>query len=112
MPQLTWFITGCSSGFGEALVLALVQRGDRVVATAREVDAIKHLEGPNVRISSLDVTAPQEQLNGIVQASVTAFGGIDVLMNNAGYIQGGPMEITMWVITFSHVYGLYLIRGR
>ena len=40
----TWFITGCSSGFGRRLALAAAQRGDRVIATARDVAAIAEVD--------------------------------------------------------------------
>ena len=55
MTQLTWLITGCSSGFGEALVLEAVKRGDRVIATARNIDKIAHLKGENVLTRTLSI---------------------------------------------------------
>jgi len=94
MPQLTWFITGCSSGFGEAFVSAISARGDRIIATARNLDDIAHLAGENVHTLELDVTSTQEELNAKISAAQDVFGGINVLINNAGYIQGGPMEQT------------------
>ena len=42
----TWLITGCSSGFGQRLALATARRGDRVVATARNVKAIEEMAEP------------------------------------------------------------------
>jgi NADP-dependent 3-hydroxy acid dehydrogenase YdfG len=92
MTQLTWFITGCSSGFGEALVLEAVKRGDRVIATARNIDKIAHLKGENVLTIALNVTASQNCINSCVTEAQNAFGGIDVLVNNVGYIQAGAME--------------------
>ena len=42
----TWFITGCSSGFGQRLAIAAAQRGDQVVATARNVKTIEEMAQP------------------------------------------------------------------
>lgn len=92
MSQLTWLITGCSSGFGEALTLELTKRGDRVVATARNLEAIQHLKSSNVHTLALDVTSSQEEIDKSISTAQGLFGDIDVLVNNAGYLQGGPME--------------------
>jgi len=92
MPQLTWLITGCSSGFGEALVSSLNSRGDRVIATARNLEDIEHLKSGNVHTIELDVTSPQSELDQAVSKAQAAFGSIDVLVNNAAYILGGPLE--------------------
>ncbi|PVH94150.1 NAD(P)-binding protein [Periconia macrospinosa] len=95
-PQKTYLITGTSSGFGLALVHALLARGERVVATARKLSSISHLEetNPNVRTLELDVTSSQEEIDRVVGEAVGCFGGgIDVLVNNAAYLQGGPLEI-------------------
>ena len=42
----TWLITGCSSGFGQRLALAAAERGDQVIATARNVEAIGEMAAP------------------------------------------------------------------
>jgi NAD(P)-dependent dehydrogenase (short-subunit alcohol dehydrogenase family) len=86
-----WFITGCSSGFGRALVDAALERGGRVVATARRTDSIADLEGDRVHLVPLDVTR-QEQIDAAVQAAFDRFGRIDVLVNNAGYSSVGAVE--------------------
>jgi NADP-dependent 3-hydroxy acid dehydrogenase YdfG len=41
----TWLITGCSSGFGEAIAEAALSRGDRVMLTARDVSSLEALAG-------------------------------------------------------------------
>lgn len=82
-----WFITGCSSGFGRALVERVLARGWRVVATARDAAAITGLAGgteDSVLTLPLDITR-HDQVEAAVQAAIARFGRIDVLVNNAGY---------------------------
>lgn len=82
-----WLITGCSSGFGRALVERVIARGWRVVATARDAAAITGLAGGtenSVLTLPLDVTR-HDQVEAAVQAAMARFGRIDVLVNNAGY---------------------------
>jgi NADP-dependent 3-hydroxy acid dehydrogenase YdfG len=86
-----WLITGCSSGFGRALVDAALARGDRVVATARRVESLADLAGDRVLAVALDVTR-QDQINAAVSAALDRFGRIDVLVNNAGYSTVGAVE--------------------
>lgn len=82
-----WFITGCSSGFGRELAKLVIARGCRVVVTARDkaqvADLVRGAENDTVALD-LDVTIAQ-QINAAVQAAEARFGGIDVLVNNAGY---------------------------
>ena len=79
-----WFITGCSTGFGLELAKQAIEQGFRTVMTAR--DPAK-LEGygstDNVLVLKLDVTQP-DQGAAAVKAAQARFGGIDVLVNNAG----------------------------
>ena len=83
----TWLITGCSTGLGRALAEAVLAHGDNVVATAREVTAMGDLSrtyGKKVLILSLDVT-DDAQIAAAAQQANEQFGGVDVLVNNAGY---------------------------
>jgi NAD(P)-dependent dehydrogenase (short-subunit alcohol dehydrogenase family) len=89
-----WFITGTSSGFGRALAAAALDRGDRVVATARDPGQLHNLAADDgVHVTALDVTDPEQRLNAVDQA-VQKFGRIDVLVNNAGRTQVGAVEET------------------
>ncbi|KAJ7472352.1 hypothetical protein B0H11DRAFT_1351998 [Mycena galericulata] len=82
---LVWLITGTSSGFGSCLVASVLARGDRVIATARSLDGIKHLESnPNVSLRQLDVTAGAEAIATIIAEAATIWGRLDVVVNNAG----------------------------
>ena len=83
----TWLITGCSTGLGRALAEALVSSGHTVVATARDVSSLAELvdRAPDrVLALRLDVTDPA-QVTEVVGSAASRFGGIDVLVNNAGY---------------------------
>ncbi len=83
----TWLITGCSSGFGRELVQAALANGHRVVATARNPDGVTDMvasAGPARALAlRLDVT-DGESVAAAVAAATAHFGGIDVLVNNAG----------------------------
>jgi len=79
-----WFITGCSSGFGLELAKQAIERGYRTVVTARELAKLPgHVASDPVLVLKLDVTQP-DQVAAAVKAAEARFGGIDVLVNNAG----------------------------
>lgn len=83
----TWLITGCSTGLGRALAQAVLAKGDNAVVTARNTDSLQDLaaEFPTTALAvSLDVT-DQSQVDAAVQQATERFGGVDVLVNNAGY---------------------------
>ncbi len=79
-----WFITGCSTGFGLALAKHAIDHGFRTVMTARDPASLDgYGTTDNVLVLKLDVTQP-DQVAAAVKAAQTRFGGIDVLVNNAG----------------------------
>lgn len=89
-----WFITGCSSGFGRALVEAALAQGYKVVATARKLEQIKDFEQqyPDTALAlALDVTQPN-QVQEAVNKALSKFETIDVLVNNAGFGMIGAIE--------------------
>ena len=93
MPQLTWLVTGCSSGFGEQFVHGILARGDRVIATGRKADQrLAHLKGTGAAILEIDVSAPEVEIQAKAQEALKIYGGIDVLINNAGYVDIGFVE--------------------
>ncbi|RBM23144.1 short-chain dehydrogenase/reductase [Prauserella sp. PE36] len=90
----TWFITGASRGFGLEIARQALDRGDNVVATARDPEPVKEaLPGYGARLlaAGLDVT-DEAQARAAVTAAVEAFGSIDVLVNNAGRGLLGAVE--------------------
>ena len=83
----TWLITGCSTGLGRALAEAVIEAGHNAVVTARDTAKVSDLADAapqRVLPAALDVTKP-EQVAAAVQQADERFGGIDVLVNNAGY---------------------------
>jgi NAD(P)-dependent dehydrogenase (short-subunit alcohol dehydrogenase family) len=89
-----WFITGSTSGLGREIAEAALERGDRVVATGRESEPLRELEGrfPDQAVAQrLDVTDAAEA-EGAIEAAIGRFGRIDVLVNNAGFGLFGPLE--------------------
>jgi NAD(P)-dependent dehydrogenase (short-subunit alcohol dehydrogenase family) len=91
-----WFITGASRGFGLEIAREALGRGDSVVATARNLQALAEaLPAGDERLLTveLDVHRP-EQIAAAVDAAVAAFGRIDALVNNAGRGLVGAVEET------------------
>jgi NAD(P)-dependent dehydrogenase (short-subunit alcohol dehydrogenase family) len=78
------FITGCSTGIGQELALQFIQKGWRVVATARRPETLEKLGKAGCLVFPLDVTDP-EQIKDAVDKAIQACGRIDLLINNAGY---------------------------
>jgi NAD(P)-dependent dehydrogenase (short-subunit alcohol dehydrogenase family) len=107
-----WFITGCSSGFGSVLAEAVLARGWRVAATARDPGTLAGLVAARedrALALALDVTDPDAIATALAE-TVGRFGRIDVLVNNAGYgyaasiEEGRPDEIRAMFET--NVFGL------
>jgi NADP-dependent 3-hydroxy acid dehydrogenase YdfG len=94
-------VTGASSGIGAATALALSKAGARVAAGARRVDRLADLAGraPGEVLSlELDVT-DEEAVRAAVATTVERFGGLDVVVNNAGLMLSGPIagaDTTEW----------------
>lgn len=94
MPAKVWFITGASRGFGHVWAEAALKRGDKVAATARNLESIAGLKekyGENVLTLELDVTIA-EQVNTAVAKAYAHFGRLDIVFNNAGYSLVGTIE--------------------
>jgi NADP-dependent 3-hydroxy acid dehydrogenase YdfG len=91
-----FLITGASRGFGKLWAEAFLKRGDKVAATARNLDHLKDLVkkyGDAVLPIKLDVNSRAESFEAVKQAK-DHFEKIDVLINNAGYGLFGAIEET------------------
>jgi NAD(P)-dependent dehydrogenase (short-subunit alcohol dehydrogenase family) len=92
-----WFITGASRGLGRAFAIAALETGDRVVATARNVEALADLQAAypdRTTVLSLDVR-DRLAVFATVQQAIAAQGRLDVVVNNAGFgLVGAVEEVT------------------
>ncbi|MYZ07745.1 SDR family NAD(P)-dependent oxidoreductase [Streptomyces sp. SID2999] len=89
-----WLVTGCSSGLGRAVVEAAARAGNLVVATARRPAVLEELAArfpDRLTTAALDVCDPA-QCAAAVEHAVDRFGGVDVLVNNAGAGLFGAVE--------------------
>ena len=89
-----WFITGASRGFGRIWAEAALNRGDRVVVTARDVsilDGLVAAHGESVLALPLDVTDREAAFDAVARAA-DFLGSLDVVVNNAGYGLFGMVE--------------------
>jgi NAD(P)-dependent dehydrogenase (short-subunit alcohol dehydrogenase family) len=89
-----WLVTGASSGFGEALTTAILQRGDKVIATFRKAEQARlftqQAAGNGLGLV-LDVT-DEAGIKAAAQQALQQFEKLDVLVNNAGYGTVGAVE--------------------
>ncbi len=92
------FVTGATSGIGQACAIAFARAGANVVGVGRKEDALMELE-QKIRETSSGVLiradlAHEDEAERAVQQAVAVFGGIDVLVNAAGHISSGTIENT------------------
>ncbi len=92
--QKIWFVTGASKGFGLILVKQLLASGQKVAATSRTADELIKAVGDtsdNFLALQVDLASDASVKKAVAKTQVV-FGGIDVLINNAGYGIGGSLE--------------------
>ena len=90
-PQRSVLITGASSGIGFATAHQLLERGWRVFAAARRLDAMEALRSRGAEVLPLDL-ADQESRVQLADVISCRVGALDALVNNAGYGETGPVE--------------------
>jgi len=87
-----WLITGCSTGFGREIARLAIEHGFHTVITARDPASLQDFAAAeNTLILELDVTRP-EQVAAAMRTAQARFGGVDVLVNNAGIGYFGAVE--------------------
>lgn len=89
-----WFVTGASKGLGLSLVNQLLKAGQYVAATSRNINELTSAVNSNSeKFLPLTVNLSSEQsVEQAINATITQFGRIDVIINNAGYGIGGSIE--------------------
>ncbi|CEJ94278.1 hypothetical protein VHEMI09819 [[Torrubiella] hemipterigena] len=87
-----WFITAASSGFGLEMAKAALQKGHKVVATARSIDRIQELATLGADIMTFDVTSSLESMRATAKAVFDKYGRVDYLINAAGFLLEGATE--------------------
>lgn len=91
----SWFITGAAGGLGAPLARAVLDAGDNAVLTARDPDRLRSFVdtyGDRVLALPLDLARAQGQVDDAIAQAEARFGGIDVLVNNAGLVYFGAIE--------------------
>ena len=108
-------VTGAGSGIGRAIAVAMIREGARVVLMGRRKDRIEEVasEANGSAIALAADVSKRDEIEHVLQETVKAFGGINVLVNNAGILHAGTAEqITeaQWDETFNiNVRGLWLL---
>jgi NAD(P)-dependent dehydrogenase (short-subunit alcohol dehydrogenase family) len=92
--QPVWFITGASKGMGLALTKSVLAKGHKVAATTRTVEALQaNITGHREDLLALQVDITSDgEVKAAIEQVVSAFGHVDVVVNNAGYSLVGSME--------------------
>jgi dehydrogenase/reductase SDR family protein 7B len=97
LGKIAW-VTGASSGIGEALTYELVKQGSKVIISARKEEELKRVQkqggNDNIYVLPLDLEAPAT-FESKVKEAIAAFGSIDIIIHNGGISQRGLVADTM-----------------
>lgn len=87
VKKTTWLITGCSTGLGKSLARSVLKAGFNVVVTARNPSTVADIaaEYPETAVTSALDVRDKAQIAAAMALATERFGGIDVLVNNAGH---------------------------
>src|ERR1700744_2482732 len=94
MEKKVWYVTGASKGMGRALVKRLLREGHQVAATSRTLQPlVDSVNNETTDFLPLEVDLSDEtSVAASVKDTISGFGRIDVVVNNAGYGIGGTLE--------------------
>ncbi|MFX1707480.1 oxidoreductase [Chitinophaga sp. CC14] len=87
-----WFVTGASKGLGRSLVKQLLGKGYKVAATSRSIDDLRKIATDEDFLPLAVDLKNENSIQAAVKETISRFGRIDVLVNNAGYGQVGSIE--------------------
>lgn len=87
-----WFVTGASKGLGRSLVKQLLSKGYKVAATSRSIDDLRKVATSDDFLPLAVDLKTESSIQAAVKETISRFGRIDVLVNNAGYGQVGSIE--------------------
>lgn len=91
--QKVWFVTGASKGLGLTLVKRLLSNGENVAATSRNVSDLSKAVGEHENFLPLAVDLINESsVEAAISQTISKFGRVDVVVNNAGYGMLGALE--------------------
>ena len=93
------FVTGATSGIGQACAIAFAEAGANLVCVGRQVEALKNVENRIREIGAAALTiqadlSREQEAERAIQDALRVFGGIDILVNSAGHISSGTIETT------------------
>ncbi|WP_241518147.1 MULTISPECIES: SDR family NAD(P)-dependent oxidoreductase [Cyanobium] len=91
MPAPTVLVTGASSGIGAATARLLLERGWRVFAAARRLEAMEPLAALGAEVMALDLS-DEHSRRELAEQLTAKVGALDALVNNAGFGEVGPLE--------------------
>ena len=94
MSERVWLITGASRGIGAEIAKAVLASGDKLVATARTMKGLEHLEPSENLLSTVLDVGDERQATKAVETALARFGQIDIVVNNAGICLVGAVEET------------------
>lgn len=86
-----WFVTGASKGFGRILVSQLLAQGYKVAATSRDAASLSEFSGNDFLPLTVSLT-DEKSVKSAIDKTISTFGKIDIVVNNAGYGQVGALE--------------------
>jgi len=92
--QKVWFITGASKGMGLEVAKTVLAKGDKVIATSRDLrEQQENIGSDNEHLLSLKVDITNEtEVKSAIESGIEKFGRIDIVLNNAGYYLVGSLE--------------------